>query len=161
MIAALQSRAVFTDGYSERLPDTREGRERERASTAHRFGSSLTFSIISHPQSPLCSLFHRHISSCNHVSRQRKLRQGQYRSCPARREGSQDCGSGSALLTENHELTCGTPTHLQTERTIQAPQAGQAQIAVKATGLCGSDLHYYIQSVPSPVMLNADGESLI
>jgi threonine dehydrogenase-like Zn-dependent dehydrogenase len=33
----------------------------------------------------------------------------------------------------------------QTERTIAAPGPGEAQIAVKATGLCGSDLHYYVQ----------------
>ncbi|KAI5475916.1 GroES-like protein [Pseudohyphozyma bogoriensis] len=31
-----------------------------------------------------------------------------------------------------------------TKRPISAPGPGQAQIAVKATGLCGSDLHYYI-----------------
>lgn len=35
----------------------------------------------------------------------------------------------------------------QTERTIAAPGPGEAQVAVKATGLCGSDLHYYIQLV--------------
>lgn len=39
---------------------------------------------------------------------------------------------------------------LQTERTIAAPGPGEAQVAVKATGLCGSDLHYYIQYVVSP-----------
>ncbi|KAM0754934.1 GroES-like protein [Meredithblackwellia eburnea MCA 4105] len=31
-----------------------------------------------------------------------------------------------------------------TKREISAPGAGQVQINVKATGLCGSDLHYYI-----------------
>jgi L-iditol 2-dehydrogenase len=36
---------------------------------------------------------------------------------------------------------------VQTERTIAAPGPGEAQVAVKATGLCGSDLHYYIQCV--------------
>ncbi|SGY47270.1 BQ5605_C001g00515 [Microbotryum silenes-dioicae] len=31
-----------------------------------------------------------------------------------------------------------------TEREVVAPVAGEAQVAVKATGLCGSDMHYYI-----------------
>lgn len=32
----------------------------------------------------------------------------------------------------------------QTKRPISAPAPGEAQVAVKATGLCGSDLHYYL-----------------
>ena len=34
---------------------------------------------------------------------------------------------------------------IKTERSIHPPSIGEAQIAVKATGLCGSDLHYFKQ----------------
>jgi L-iditol 2-dehydrogenase len=32
---------------------------------------------------------------------------------------------------------------LQETRTIEAPAAGELQIAIKATGICGSDVSYY------------------
>jgi len=52
--------------------------------------------------------------------------------------------NGSSVKANIAAVLHGAKDLRITERTIQAPQAGQAQIAVKATGLCGSDLHYYI-----------------
>lgn len=39
----------------------------------------------------------------------------------------------------------------QEKRSIEAPGPGEAQVAVKATGLCGSDLHYYVRALRSGV----------
>lgn len=49
--------------------------------------------------------------------------------------------------TSLHQLNRNFSHPRQTERSIEPPAAGEVQVNVKATGLCGSDLHYYIQYV--------------
>ena len=41
-------------------------------------------------------------------------------------------------------LMAGAHNCDQETRTIEAPQTDEVQVAVKATGICGSDQHYYI-----------------
>jgi len=48
-----------------------------------------------------------------------------------------------ALPTQNVAVLHGPKDLRYEQRTLWPPQAGQAQVAVAATGLCGSDLHYY------------------
>lgn len=56
--------------------------------------------------------------------------------------GAKDLRLVSAL--HRRRLRRSPPSPLQTKRPISAPAPGEAQVAIKATGLCGSDLHYYI-----------------
>ncbi|KAF8205444.1 chaperonin 10-like protein [Mycena galopus ATCC 62051] len=53
------------------------------------------------------------------------------------------------------------------DRTLWPPQAGQAQVAVLATGLCGSDLHYYLHgrngdfAVQAPLVLGHEAAGIV
>ncbi|KAJ6495410.1 chaperonin 10-like protein [Mycena sanguinolenta] len=53
------------------------------------------------------------------------------------------------------------------DRTLWPPQAGQAQVAVLATGLCGSDLHYYLHgrngdfAVQAPLVLGHEASGVV
>ncbi|KAJ7064955.1 GroES-like protein [Mycena amicta] len=59
-------------------------------------------------------------------------------------------------LTSQSVSTLYGPRDLRSEiRTVWPPNAGQAQVAVLATGLCGSDLHYYIHGRNGDFQLQA------
>ncbi|KAJ6459723.1 chaperonin 10-like protein [Mycena vitilis] len=53
------------------------------------------------------------------------------------------------------------------DRTLWPPQAGQAQVAVLATGLCGSDLHYYLHgrngdfALQAPLVLGHEAAGVV
>ncbi|KAJ7485637.1 GroES-like protein [Mycena latifolia] len=53
------------------------------------------------------------------------------------------------------------------QRTLWPPQAGQAQVAVMATGLCGSDLHYYLHgrngdfALQAPLVLGHEAAGVV
>ncbi|KAJ6612740.1 chaperonin 10-like protein [Mycena sp. CBHHK59/15] len=53
------------------------------------------------------------------------------------------------------------------DRTLWPPQQGQAQVAVVATGLCGSDLHYYLHgrngdfAVQAPMVLGHEAAGIV
>ncbi|CAE6414646.1 unnamed protein product [Rhizoctonia solani] len=53
------------------------------------------------------------------------------------------------------------------QRTIKAPKEGEAQVQVVATGLCGSDLHYYVHGrngdfvLQSPLVLGHEAAGIV
>ncbi|KAH9976220.1 GroES-like protein [Lactifluus volemus] len=60
------------------------------------------------------------------------------------------------------------PKHLSIDdRTLWPPQQGQAQVAVVATGLCGSDLHYYLHgrngdfALQAPLVLGHEAAGIV
>ncbi|KAJ7255872.1 chaperonin 10-like protein [Mycena haematopus] len=60
------------------------------------------------------------------------------------------------------------PKDLRVEdRTLWPPQSGQAQVAVLATGLCGSDLHYYLHgrngdfALQAPLVLGHEAAGIV
>ncbi|KAH9916990.1 GroES-like protein [Epithele typhae] len=75
--------------------------------------------------------------------------------------------SPSALPTHHAAVLRGAKDLVYEERTLWPPQQGQAQVAVMATGLCGSDLHYYAHGrngdfvVQSPLVLGHEAAGII
>ncbi|KAJ7104454.1 GroES-like protein [Mycena belliarum] len=75
--------------------------------------------------------------------------------------------SPSILPTQPAAVLYG-PKDLRIEdRPLWPPQQGQAQIAVEATGLCGSDLHYYIHgrngdfALQAPLVLGHEAAGIV
>ncbi|KAI0717313.1 GroES-like protein [Fomitopsis betulina] len=72
-----------------------------------------------------------------------------------------------ALPTQHAAVLHGAKDLRLEERTVWPPQQGQAQVAVVATGLCGSDLHYYIHGrngdfvVQQPLVLGHEAAGII
>jgi L-iditol 2-dehydrogenase len=60
-----------------------------------------------------------------------------------------------------------TDTRFQETRSSPAPRTGEVQIAIKATGICGSDLHYYIHGrngnfvLQSPLVLGHEAAGVV
>lgn len=63
-----------------------------------------------------------------------------YCACSPRRQRSPCCKPCRILPTDNRILA--TNPH-QEKRAVAAPNGDDVQVAIQATGLCGSDLHYY------------------
>ncbi|EPT02143.1 hypothetical protein FOMPIDRAFT_1144069 [Fomitopsis schrenkii] len=72
-----------------------------------------------------------------------------------------------ALPTQHAAVLHGAKDLRLEDRTVWPPQQGQAQVAVVATGLCGSDLHYYIHGrngdfvVQQPLVLGHEAAGII
>ncbi|EMD35627.1 hypothetical protein CERSUDRAFT_106920 [Gelatoporia subvermispora B] len=71
-------------------------------------------------------------------------------------------------LPNQHAAVLYGPKDLRfEERTLWPPQQGQAQVAVVATGLCGSDLHYYQHgrngdfAVQAPLVLGHEAAGIV
>ncbi|KZT70034.1 GroES-like protein [Daedalea quercina L-15889] len=72
-----------------------------------------------------------------------------------------------ALPTQHAAVLHGAKDLRLEERTLWPPQQGQAQVAVVATGLCGSDLHYYTHGrngdfvVQQPLVLGHEAAGIV
>ncbi|KZT01057.1 GroES-like protein [Laetiporus sulphureus 93-53] len=72
-----------------------------------------------------------------------------------------------ALPTQHAVVLHGAKDLRYEERTLWPPQQGQAQVAVLATGLCGSDLHYYMHGrngdfvVQQPLVLGHEAAGIV
>ncbi|KAH9852343.1 GroES-like protein [Lenzites betulinus] len=72
-----------------------------------------------------------------------------------------------ALPTQHAAVLHGAKDLVFEERTLWPPHQGQAQVAVMATGLCGSDLHYYAHGrngdfvVQAPLVLGHEAAGII
>ncbi|OCH85834.1 GroES-like protein [Obba rivulosa] len=72
-----------------------------------------------------------------------------------------------ALPTQHAAVLYGPKDLRFEERTLWPPQQGQAQVAVVATGLCGSDLHYYQHgrngdfAVQAPLVLGHEAAGIV
>ncbi|KAH8087164.1 GroES-like protein [Cristinia sonorae] len=71
-------------------------------------------------------------------------------------------------LASQHAAVLHGPKDLRVEdRTLWPPSQGQVQVAVKSTGLCGSDLHYYLHgrngdfAMRSPLVLGHEAAGVI
>ncbi|THH30890.1 hypothetical protein EUX98_g3272 [Antrodiella citrinella] len=71
-------------------------------------------------------------------------------------------------LPSQHAAVLHGPKDLRIEdRTLWPPSQGQLQVAVKATGLCGSDLHYYLHArngdfaIRSPLVLGHEAAGVV
>ncbi|KAI7918608.1 sorbitol dehydrogenase [Pyricularia oryzae] len=54
-------------------------------------------------------------------------------------------GRGSLIMATIKASVLYGPKDLRVEeRTIPAPAAGEVQVSIRATGICGSDMHYYV-----------------
>ncbi|CDO71113.1 hypothetical protein BN946_scf184844.g117 [Trametes cinnabarina] len=72
-----------------------------------------------------------------------------------------------ALPTQHAVVLHGAKDLHYEERTLWPPHQGQAQVAVMATGLCGSDLHYYVHGrngdfvVQAPLVLGHEAAGIV
>ncbi|KAI0628524.1 GroES-like protein [Trametes polyzona] len=72
-----------------------------------------------------------------------------------------------ALPTQHAAVLHGAKDLHFEERTLWPPHQGQAQVAVMATGLCGSDLHYYAHGrngdfvVQAPLVLGHEAAGIV
>ncbi|KAI0760562.1 GroES-like protein [Fomes fomentarius] len=72
-----------------------------------------------------------------------------------------------ALPSQNAAVLYGAKDLRFEERTLWPPQQGQAQVAVVSTGLCGSDLHYYVHGrngdfvVQAPLVLGHEAAGIV
>ncbi|KAI8972890.1 GroES-like protein [Trametes punicea] len=72
-----------------------------------------------------------------------------------------------ALPTQHAVVLHGAKDLHYEERTLWPPHQGQAQVAVMATGLCGSDLHYYAHGrngdfvVQAPLVLGHEAAGVV
>ncbi|EJF59297.1 GroES-like protein [Dichomitus squalens] len=72
-----------------------------------------------------------------------------------------------ALPTQHAAVLHGAKDMRFEERTLWPPHQGQAQVAVMATGLCGSDLHYYAHGrngdfvVQAPLVLGHEAAGIV
>ncbi|KAJ7635029.1 chaperonin 10-like protein [Roridomyces roridus] len=72
-----------------------------------------------------------------------------------------------ALPTQPAAVLYGPKDLRHETRTLWAPQQGQAQVAVLATGLCGSDLHYYLHgrngdfALQAPLVLGHEAAGVV
>ncbi|KZV65998.1 GroES-like protein [Peniophora sp. CONT] len=72
-----------------------------------------------------------------------------------------------ALPTQHAAVLHGAKDLRYEQRTLLKPQPGQAQVSVQATGLCGSDLHYYMHgrngdfAVQAPLVLGHEAAGII
>ncbi|TCD64096.1 hypothetical protein EIP91_004538 [Steccherinum ochraceum] len=71
-------------------------------------------------------------------------------------------------LASQHAAVLHGPKDLRLEdRTLWPPSHGQVQVAIKATGLCGSDLHYYLHgrngdfALRSPLVLGHEAAGVV
>ncbi|KAJ3776413.1 GroES-like protein [Lentinula raphanica] len=72
------------------------------------------------------------------------------------------------VLSSSTAAVLHGPKDLRIEpRSLWAPEPGQCQVEVKATGLCGSDLHYYLAgrngdfAIRSPLVLGHESSGII
>ncbi|KAJ7691598.1 chaperonin 10-like protein [Mycena rosella] len=72
-----------------------------------------------------------------------------------------------ALPSQSTAVLYGAKDLRLEDRTLWPPQAGQAQVAVLATGLCGSDLHYYLHgrngdfALQAPLVLGHEASGVV
>ncbi|KAI0718707.1 GroES-like protein [Cerioporus squamosus] len=72
-----------------------------------------------------------------------------------------------ALPTQHAVVLHGAKDLRLEDRTLWPPHQGQAQVAVMATGLCGSDLHYYVHGrngdfvVQAPLVLGHEAAGIV
>ncbi|KAJ7867761.1 chaperonin 10-like protein [Mycena olivaceomarginata] len=72
-----------------------------------------------------------------------------------------------ALPSQSTAVLYGAKDLRIEDRTLWPPQAGQAQVAVLATGLCGSDLHYYLHgrngdfALQAPLVLGHEAAGVV
>ncbi|TFY73698.1 hypothetical protein EWM64_g10313 [Hericium alpestre] len=72
-----------------------------------------------------------------------------------------------ALATQHAAVLNGPKDLKYQERTLWPPQKGHAQVAVMSTGLCGSDLHYYLHgrngdfALQAPLVLGHEAAGII
>ncbi|CAK5274709.1 unnamed protein product [Mycena citricolor] len=75
--------------------------------------------------------------------------------------------SPMALSSQTAAVLYGAKDLRLEDRTLWPPQAGQAQVAVLATGLCGSDLHYYLHgrngdfALQAPLVLGHESSGVV
>ncbi|KAH9174904.1 GroES-like protein [Lactarius sanguifluus] len=74
----------------------------------------------------------------------------------------------STVLPNHQAAVLYGPKDLRVDdRTLWPPQHGQAQVAIVATGLCGSDLHYYLHgrngdfALQSPLVLGHEAAGVV
>ncbi|KZV76907.1 GroES-like protein [Peniophora sp. CONT] len=72
-----------------------------------------------------------------------------------------------SLPTQHAAVLYGSKDLRYEQRTLVAPQFDQAQVAVQATGLCGSDLHYYMHgrngdfALQAPLVLGHEAAGIV
>ncbi|KAF8483824.1 GroES-like protein [Russula ochroleuca] len=73
-----------------------------------------------------------------------------------------------ATLQQQHAAVLYSPKDIRVDvRALWPPQQGQAQVAVVSTGLCGSDLHYYLHgrngdfALQSPLVLGHEAAGIV